>query len=214
MSSTATRCHPLHAVVLAAGISQRFGMDKRLARTSSGSSLLQAALEALGDHVAGISVAVRPSDVIDKSWPLQVGNTRVDYVPAPRAAQGMGCSLADVVRQLPGDCCVMVALADMPYIRSATVGKVLKHYARSAKAAPIVFPVLAGSAQAGKNDAGRRGHPVIFHPHYRDELEALKGDKGAGSIILAHPAALDPLEVDDRGVLIDIDRPTDLFQPF
>jgi len=90
----------------------------------------------------------------------------------------------------------------MPFIQSETVGKLVYHFQRSKKNAPIVFPQLAGSRS--------RGHPVIFHHLYRDELEALQGDKGASGILLDHHDALDPLDVQDRGVLVDVDRPGDL----
>ena len=87
----------------------------------------------------------------------------------------MGCSLADAVRQLPPGCDVLVALADMPFIQSATVGMLVHHFRHSGKNAPIVFPQLARSRS--------RGHPVIFHHVYRGELEALQGGKGASGIL-------------------------------
>jgi molybdenum cofactor cytidylyltransferase len=96
----------------------------------------------------------------------------------------------------------MVVLADMPFIRQETIGSLVRHFRHSKKPAPIVFPQW-GSAKV-------RGHPVIFHHDYRAELEALQGEKGASSILLRHHDALDPLEVEDSGVLSDIDRPADL----
>jgi molybdenum cofactor cytidylyltransferase len=193
---------PILAVVLAAGASRRFGSDKRVALTPAGTSLLQATVSALDGHADAIYIAIRPEDVIDESWPGSSSDAAVHYVCAHRADEGMGCSLADAVRQLPEGYDVLVALADMPFIQSATVSKLVHHFRHSGKNAPIVFPQLAGSKS--------RGHPVIFHRSYRGELEALRGDKGASSILLAHADALDPLEVDDRGVLADIDQPADL----
>jgi molybdenum cofactor cytidylyltransferase len=195
---------PLLAVVLAAGASRRFGSDKRFAPTPAGTSLIRATVSVFAGQVDGIYIAVRSDDVIDECWPGSSSAAAVHYVRAPRADQGMGCSLADAVRQLPEGCDVLVALADMPFIQSETVGKLVHHFRHSRKTAPIVFPQVAGPMS--------RGHPVIFHHHYRGELEALQGDKGASSILLAHEDALDPLEVDDRGVVADIDRPADLLR--
>ena len=159
-------------------------------------------MSALAGHADALYIAIRPDDVINNSWPRSNAAAGIHYVRAPRTDQGMGCSLADAVRQLPADCDVLVALADMPFIHSETVGSLVRHFHHSKKSAPIVFPQLAGSML--------RGHPVIFHHDYRGELEALQGDKGASSILLAHQDALDPLEVHDRGVLADIDQPADL----
>jgi molybdenum cofactor cytidylyltransferase len=195
---------PLLAVVLAAGASRRFGSDKRIALTPAGTSLLQATVSALAGHADAMYIAIRPNDVIDESWPRSSSAATIHYVRAPRADEGMGCSLADAVRQLPQGCDVLVALADMPFIQSETVGKLVRHFRHSMKNAPIVFPQLAGPMS--------RGHPVIFHHYYRGELEALQGDKGASGLLLAHADALDPLEVRDRGVLADIDQPADLLR--
>ena len=193
---------PLLAIVLAAGASRRFGSDKRFAQTTAGTSLIQATVSALAGHVDAVYIAIRPDDVIDDSWPRSSSAAATHYVRAPRAEQGMGCSLADAVRQLPPGCDVLVALADMPFIQGATVGRLVHHFRHSTRSAPIVFPQFAGSMS--------RGHPVIFHHGYRGELEALQGDKGASGIFLDHHDALDPLEVHDRGVLVDIDQPADL----
>ncbi len=196
---------PLLAIVLAAGASRRFGSDKRFALTPAGTSLIQATVSALAGHVDELYIAIRSDDVIDDSWPRSNSAAAIHYVRAPRAEEGMGCSLADAVRQLPPGCDVLVALADMPFIQSATVGRLVQHFRHSSKSAPIVFPQLAGSMV--------RGHPVIFHYGYRGELEALQGDKGASGIILCHRDALDPMVVEDRGVLADIDQPADLPGP-
>ena len=193
---------PLLAIVLAAGASRRFGSDKRFALTAAGTSLLQTTLAALAGHVDAIYIAIRSDDVIDDRWPRSSYAAAIHYVRAPRAEEGMGCSLADAVRQLPPGCDVLVALADMPFIQSATVGRLVHHFRHSTKSAPIVFPQLTESML--------RGHPVIFHHGYRGELEAVQGDKGASGIILCHRDALDPLVVEDRGVLVDIDQPADL----
>ena len=193
---------PLLAIVLAAGASRRFGSDKRFALTPAGTSLIEATLSALAGHADAVYIAIRPDDVIDDSWPRGNSAAAIHYVRAPRAEEGMGCSLADAVRQLPPGCDVLVALADMPFIQGETVGRLVRHFRHSTRSAPIVFPQFAGSMS--------RGHPVIFHHGYRGELEDLQGDKGANGIILCHRDALDPLEVQDLGVLVDIDQPADL----
>lgn len=203
----------LLAVVLAAGESRRFGSDKRFARTASGVSLIQATLDLLGRHLPEICVAIRPQDVLDERWPAMASGVPVTYLRAPRAALGMGCTLADAILQLPADRDVLVALADMPFLEDDTLAKLVQRFGESTRAAPIAFPVYlprATTGDASPADEGRRGHPVIFHRSYRPWLEQLQGDAGANAVIAAHTDAHERLEVQDAGVLRDVDQPRDL----
>jgi hypothetical protein len=56
---------------------------------------------------------------------------------------------------------------------------------------------------------GRRGHPVGFSSELYSELIALDGDDGARRLVARYPAPM-ALEVDDPGVLVDIDTVEDL----
>ena len=57
---------------------------------------------------------------------------------------------------------------------------------------------------------GERGHPVGFAARYRAALMALSGDEGARSVVAANAADVMTIEVDDPGVVRDVDRPADL----
>jgi molybdenum cofactor cytidylyltransferase len=57
---------------------------------------------------------------------------------------------------------------------------------------------------------GERGHPVLFGRAHFAALEALNGDRGAASLLREHPVHW--VEVEDPGILQDIDRPADLAQ--
>ena len=57
-----------------------------------------------------------------------------------------------------------------------------------------------------------RGHPVGFGQEYRDVLLNLKGDAGARSVLKQHKSHLHYLDVDDPGILMDVDTPDDLHQ--
>ena len=51
-------------------------------------------------------------------------------------------------------------------------------------------------------------NPVIFDlAKYREELLSLEGDRGAKSILKAHSEDILEVEVDDQGVVVDIDTP-------
>jgi molybdenum cofactor cytidylyltransferase len=109
----------------------------------------------------------------------------------------MGVSLAEGVRAASDAHGWVVALADMPYIRPDTVRVIARALAE-------------GAAIAAPAYRGARGHPVGFARRFFDELSALRGDAGAREILHAHPDWVTLYEVDDPGVLRDIDEPSDL----
>jgi molybdenum cofactor cytidylyltransferase len=55
---------------------------------------------------------------------------------------------------------------------------------------------------------GVRGHPVGFALHHYDALAALDGDTGARALFASAPVQL--LDVDDPGIVRDVDTPADL----
>jgi molybdenum cofactor cytidylyltransferase len=111
------------------------------------------------------------------------------------ADEGTGCSIACAVRaSTPSDGWI-VALADMPCIRPATI-------------AAVQAALRAGARTAAPWYRGQRGHPVGFAAACREELAALRGDEGARALLQRYPPQR--VEVDDPGVLFDVDEPADL----
>src|SRR5262249_59668766 len=89
----------------------------------------------------------------------------------------------------------IVALADMPRIAGETIEAVARVLDGGAS---IVAPVYRG----------QRGHPVGFGLAHRDALLALDGDSGARALFALHTVTR--VEVDDPGILADVDTPEDL----
>jgi molybdenum cofactor cytidylyltransferase len=58
--------------------------------------------------------------------------------------------------------------------------------------------------------AGQRGHPVGFAAGFGTELLSLSGDAGARDLLARHASSLTRLDVNDPGILIDVDTPGDL----
>ena len=112
--------------------------------------------------------------------------------PAPRL--GMGHSIRAGVQARPQAGGWLVLPGDMPLVRPAT----LRAVARELERHPVAY------AQHG----GRRGHPVGFAAELYSELLTLGGDQGARRIIARYPAV--GVELDDPGILVDIDTVGDL----
>lgn len=187
-------------IVLAAGLGTRY--------TGAGHKLEQLLPDDDGTAAAVLHLTLRHA--IESRLPVLVVTTAElaplahevvatrDVIVVPSAApvrgRGMGDSIAaGVVAR--GDAPGWLLLpADMPRVLPATINAV----ARGLDGHPVAFA----------QHQGRRGHPVGFSAEMYSELAALTGDEGARRLVARYPARA--VEVDDPGVLIDIDTTQDL----
>lgn len=200
----------LAGVVLAAGKSIRFGGDKRLAPYDGEDTLLSRSIALAEPFCERLFVVIKPTDqeqvprLLARWW----GHEKVAHVLAPDAHQGMGASLANAMAQLRGFenkqgrqfTGVLVALADMPYISSTSIAKVVVAHA----ADKIILPCYGDGAER------HWGHPVLFGRLWFDALCNLRGDHGGRSIIQRNANARVEVRVNDPGIVRDVDRPEDI----
>ena len=189
----------IRGVLLAAGYARRFGSNKLLHPLPPGSenagvpiALASARhfVEALPESIA----VIRPRA---QKLGKMLRDAGCHTVVCKNAAEGMGVSLAEGVRAASDAHGWVVALADMPYLKPDTIRVVARGLSE-------------GAAIAAPTFRGERGHPVGFARRFLDELSALRGDAGARDILKAHPDWITLYEVDDPGVLRDIDELSDL----
>jgi molybdenum cofactor cytidylyltransferase len=67
-----------------------------------------------------------------------------------------------------------------------------------------------GPAIALPRHLGKRGHPVAFSRRVWEELLATPDELGARAVTRRVPGRVVEIDVDDPGVLLDIDTPSDL----
>jgi molybdenum cofactor cytidylyltransferase len=140
--------------------------------------------------LAGKSVLERTLDAVKASglrW-------HVEQAPHP----GMGDSIAAGVRATDDASGWLILPADLPLIRPATlvaIADALVHY-------DVVVP----------HYRGQRGHPVGFGETCETALRGLGGAQGAQAIVRAQAAvgAVHDMEIDDEGIVTDIDTIDDL----
>ena len=185
-------------VLLAAGRGERFGGAKLVAPLPAGphagAAVGVAACRNLRAALDDVIVVVRPGDA---SLAAAMAAEGARVVVAARADEGMGASLAAGVAAAGAAGGYVVALADMPWIAPATIRA-------------IAEALRGGASIAAPACGGRRGHPVGFAAEHRDALVALAGDAGARSIVAAHAASVRTVDVDDPGIVRDVDLPADL----
>ncbi|HQR22344.1 MAG TPA: nucleotidyltransferase family protein [Burkholderiaceae bacterium] len=191
-------------VLLAAGRGTRFdprGDRLKLLEPASrgpnrGAPLAVAAARALRPAVDDLVAVVAP--VAERGQPALhrlLAAEGCALVVNDRSTDGQGSSIACGIAATAGADGWIVALADMPAVATAT-------------AVAVVAALRGGAVTAAPSYHGRRGHPVGFAATLQQELLALAGDVGARAVLARHPPHL--IEVDDPGVLFDVDTSEDL----
>lgn len=181
-------------LVLAAGRSRRFGSDKRLAHMPhSGRTLLESTISAARDSGLPVRVCLREGD---DDLAATLSGDGVATIICRHASHGMGATLAEAVAADNDWDVMLVALADMPLVRAATYLRLAQACSRDGLAVPRY--------------RGRRGNPVGFGAAWFGQLARCDGDRGARHVLAANSQAIVPVDVDDPGILRDVDWPADL----
>jgi len=188
-------------ILLAAGRGERFGGDKLVAPLTD--PAMPASDAASLGAVSGAHLAAALTDVIavvrpgDDPLAEQLRAAGLDVVECARAGEGMGASLACGVGASSDADGWVVALADMPWIARATIEN-------------VAAALVAGADIVAPSFRGLRGHPVGFSRRHYAALAALTGDAGARQVIERGANVLTLIDVDDPGVLRDVDTRDDL----
>lgn len=184
-------------IVLAAGKGSRFlGADHKLAQRLGSATVLATTLRhAVATQLPVIAVTTEAlADVARRSVAARDVIVLPEVGAPGHEGLGMGYSIATGVSACPDAGGWLVLPGDMPMVRTATLLEVARELANHA----VVFA----------QHKGLRGHPVGFSAELYSELTSLRGDEGARRLVARYPAV--GIEVDDPGVLIDVDTEADL----
>lgn len=182
----------IQGVLLAAGASRRFGAPK-LQACWQGQPIAALAIDHLIEVLPRVIAVVAAQD---SALAVLLRERGASTVVNPAPQRGMGSSIATAVQASVEAEAWVIALADMPWLRPASI-------------AAVVQALRDGAVTAAPRYDGRRGHPVGFAGRLRPQLLQLDGAGGARSL-LSDPAQLTVIDVDDPGVILDVDRPGDL----
>lgn len=184
-------------IVLAAGRGSRFlGIDHKLIQDLGGSTVLGCTLQhAIASHLQVVVVTTRKLAEVARRSVAARDVIVLPEVGAPgQSTLGMGYSISAGVSARPDAAGWLILPGDMPQVQSVTLQAVARQ--------------LEHHAVAYAQYRGRRGHPVGFSAELYTELSALSGDDGARRLVARYPAF--GVEVDDAGVLVDVDTLADL----
>ena len=181
-------------VVLAAGAGSRYhGTRHKLSEKLGGDTVLVRTLRnAIASEMS--VVLVISESLIAEARGLVAPEDMVVVDSRTQTVWGMGDSIAAGVSIHASATGWLVLPADMPLVKPSS----LRAVADALDQQPIAFAQYRG----------RRGHPVGFGAELFSELVMLKGDEGARRLLARYPTAA--VELDDPGVLFDIDTIDDL----
>jgi molybdenum cofactor cytidylyltransferase len=181
-------------IVPAAGKGERFGGAKLLARIDGDTMLGRTLRSLLNAGVGEVVVVTAPDAVFDEVALLK--DPRVRVVKNPDPSRGMFSSIQIGIREASGDP-LAVLPADMPFVSSYVIAAVIDACARTHH---IVVPA----------HLGKRGHPVAFPAELRHAILAADAQSTLKAALAGTMAYHFELDVDDSGVLRDVDVRQDL----
>lgn len=186
----------VQAVLLAAGMSSRFGERNKLIQSiDSGLIIRQAARTLLEANLPTTVVVGHDADRVRNA----LSDLPVEFHMNEKYETGQSASVevgTHTARTKKADA-IIIALGDMPNISVSSVQALIATYEKRSRSA------LASAYM------GHRGNPVLFDRQHFDSLIEQQGDTGGRSILFeTEDAAL--VETNDPGVLYDIDTPSDL----
>jgi molybdenum cofactor cytidylyltransferase len=172
-------------LILAAGESSRMGTPKATL-AYRGQTFLESIVKTLRSAGLERIVVVLGHQAEDIQRQVKIEPAQVVINPDYRS--GQTSSLQAGLRALVADDleAVLLCLVDHPAVSEATVARVVASFRQ-----------------------GRRGHPVLLGRQVFEELLGLSGDAGADSVVRRHRRATQYVEVEDEGVVIDVDDPED-----
>jgi len=183
------------AIVLAAGLSRRMGVQKVLLPFGGKTVIAHIVDQLLGSRIDKVYVVTgHQAERISG----ELSGLRVSIVNNPDYESGMLSSVRCGLRALPEQCKgVLVALGDQPSITSQLVNLMLQSFDTTEKR--IIVPFYKG----------RRGHPILFSEAYRREILTHYDDVGLRGLLHAHSDEVLELSVSNSSVLSDMDVPQD-----
>ena len=186
----------IEGIVLAAGESRRMGYPK---------PLLEIGGRTFIEHIAETMLAVIPRLVIvvgahrERVQAAIPRDNRITLVENPNYSRGQLSSLKVGLGAIrPDAAAALVHLGDHPMVRAETFRAIVDSYDRVRKEILIA-----------RHD-GRRGHPVIFDRAIFGELLSASEEHGARYVVNADPSRVAYIDLDDPGINLDLDSPSDL----
>jgi molybdenum cofactor cytidylyltransferase len=190
----------ISAILLAAGLSKRMGDKNKLFLTHKGKKLIDHAKEELEKSQADEIIIVSSELTHDHLMSFQSDRIRIeqnlDYKNGMTSSIQCGIKVTD-----PESIGYMICLGDQPSIKSETYDQLISKFKtqRDIFENCIIKPKFRG----------KKGDLIVFSNAYKSRILSHLEPEELNKIVIENKQHLIILDVDDSGILLDIDTEDD-----
>ena len=183
----------IHAVLLAAGRSERMGRNNKLLLNVDGIPLVRkSAINILNSNVTSMTVV---TGFDENKIVNALSGLNVNFVKNINFREGLSSSLkAGLANITPTPSAVIICLADMPKIQPEHINQLIEN-----------FDPLKGWEICIPTNNGKRGNPVLIGSRFFPYIFETNGDFGAKQIMKQHSDKIVEVEIGTSDIHFDID---------
>ena len=189
----------ISAIILAAGESQRMGVQNKLLLQIDSEVLIRKFVKSVSNSLVDAVLVVVGFEA--EKIKAVLHDQAVKFVENPSYEEGMTTSIQSGVKASSNESTgLMICLADMPFAETSDLNLLIQAFNdyRSTESSLIIVPVFQG----------RRGNPVLFSEVFRDKILTHKGE-GCREIVRQFPHYVKEVSMENDNLLRDIDTPED-----
>ena len=183
----------IHAVLLAAGRSERMGRNNKLLLNVDGIPLVRkSAINILNSNVTSMTVV---TGFDENNIVNALSGLNVNFVKNINFREGLSSSLkAGLANITPTPSAVIICLADMPKIQPEHINQLIEN-----------FDPLKGWEICIPTNNGKRGNPVLIGSRFFPYIFETSGDFGAKQVMNQHSDKIVEVEIGTSDIHFDID---------
>ena len=183
----------IHAVLLAAGRSERMGRNNKLLLNVEGIPLVRkSAINILNSNVTSMTVV---TGFDENKIVNALSGLNVNFVKNINFREGLSSSLkAGLANITPTPSAVIICLADMPKIQPEHINQLIEN-----------FDPLKGWEICIPTNNGKRGNPVLIGSRFFPYIFETSGDFGAKQVMKQHSDKIVEVEIGTSDIHFDID---------